>query len=132
MALGIDGVHGPDGSWVGGYLWPSSCKAMVMLATQVILFGIVAAQLADAMTFTVGVMRFGIGVEANGVAATLYDFAGLTGVLAVKGGVIVATIAILVATARDFPRLVVWGGAFATTMGLLGFTANAWTMAILG
>jgi hypothetical protein len=102
-----------------------------MVTVRVILFGIVAAQLADAMTFTVGVARFGIGIESNGIAAMLYNLAGLNGVLAVKGGVIVATIAVLVATAADYPRLLVWGGAAATSMGLLGFLANAWSMAIL-
>ena len=102
-----------------------------MFAVRVILFGIVAAQLADAMTFTIGVSRFGIGIEANGIAGALYDLAGLNGVLAVKGGVVLATIATLVATAAEYPRLVVWGGAAATSMGLLGFITNAWSMAIL-
>jgi hypothetical protein len=102
-----------------------------MIAARVILFGIVAAQLADAMTFTIGVSRFGIGLESNGVAAALYDLAGLAGVLAVKGGVLVATIAVLVATASQFPRLLVWGGAAATSIGLLGFAANSASILIL-
>ena len=101
------------------------------MVARVILFGIVAAQLADAMTFTVGVSRWGIGLESNTIVGSLYDVAGLNGILAVKGGVIVATIAILVATATHYPRLLVWGGAAATSMGLLGFLTNAWSMAIL-
>lgn len=36
-----------------------------------ILFGLVSTQLADAATFTVGVSRFGIGLESNGIAASL-------------------------------------------------------------
>jgi hypothetical protein len=102
-----------------------------VITARVILFGIAAAQLADALTFTVGVSRFGIGLESNGIAAWLYRSGGLESVLAVKGGVLVATIAIIVATARDFPRLLVWGGAAATSIGLLGFATNSLTIAIL-
>ena len=51
--------------------------------------------------------------------------------LAVKGGVLLATIAIIVATARDFPRLLVWGGAAATSIGLLGFATNSLTIVLL-
>jgi hypothetical protein len=102
-----------------------------MIASRVILFGLVLAQLADALTFTIGVSRFGIGLESNGVATALYAAAGLAGVLAVKGGVIVAAIAILVATADDFPRLLVWGGAAATSLGLLGFAANSASILLL-
>jgi hypothetical protein len=102
-----------------------------MIAARVILFGIVAAQLADAMTFTIGVSRFGIGLESNGIAAALYHLSGLAGVLAVKGGVLLMTLAILVATASQFPRLLVWGGAAATSIGLLGFAANSASILIL-
>ncbi len=102
-----------------------------MFTTRLILFGLVLAQLADALTFTVGVSRFGIGLESNGLAATLYELSGLAGVLAAKGGVIVATLAVLVATASDYPRLLVWGGAAATSLGLLGFAANTASILIL-
>ena len=102
-----------------------------MHAARVILFGLVLAQLADALTFTIGVSRFGIGLESNGIAALLYGTAGLAGVLAVKGGVILAAIAILVATADDFPRLLVWGGAAATSVGLLGFATNTASILLL-
>ena len=107
-----------------------ACRLGVFTA-QFILFGLVSAQLADAMTFTIGVSRFGIGLESNGIAAWLYQLAGLAGVLAVKAGVLLATISIVVATAHRFPRLLVWGGAVATSIGLLGFVSNAWSMAIL-
>ena len=43
-----------------------------MLTTRVILFGLALAQLADALTFTIGVSRYGIGLESNGMAAWLY------------------------------------------------------------
>ena len=102
-----------------------------MLTARIILFGLVLAQLADALTFTIGVSRFGIGLESNGIAAWLWHNGGLDTVLAVKGGVIVATLAILVATANDFPRLLVWGGAAATSFGLLGFATNTASILIL-
>lgn len=115
-------------------LWPETCTALGMQATTacVILFGLVLAQLADAFTFTLGVSRYGIGLESNGMARLLFDAAGLAGVLAVKGGVIVASVAILVATNDLFPRLLVWGGAAATSLGLLGFATNTASMFILG
>jgi hypothetical protein len=96
-----------------------------VLTARVILFGLVVFQLADAVTFTIGVSRFGIGLESNGIAATLYEVAGLAGVLAAKGGATLAAIAILVATADHMPRLLVWGGAAGTAVGMLGFATNA-------
>jgi hypothetical protein len=102
-----------------------------VITTRVILFGIVVAQLTDALTFTVGVSRFGIGLESNGIAAMLYRLGGLESVLAVKCGVLLATLAILVATAEDYPRLLVWGGAAATSIGLLGFATNSLSITLL-
>jgi hypothetical protein len=102
-----------------------------VLSARIILWGLVLAQLADALTFTIGVSRFGIGLESNGIAAALYRLGGLESVLAVKAGVLLATIAILVATAEDFPRLLVWGGAAATSIGLLGFATNSASILIL-
>ena len=102
-----------------------------VLTTRVILWGIVVAQLTDALTFTIGVSRFGIGLESNGIAGGLYAFGGLESVLALKLGVLLATIAIIVATAQDFPRLLVWGGAAATSIGLLGFATNTATILLL-
>jgi hypothetical protein len=102
-----------------------------MLAARIILFGLVAAQLADAISFTVGVSRFGIGLESNGIAATIYRVGGLQAMLIVKGIVIVASIALLGANAQRFPRLLVWGGAAATSMGLIGFLSNTASVFLL-
>ena len=102
-----------------------------MFTVRFILFALILAQLADALTFTIGVSRFGIGLESNGIAATLYETAGLAGVLAAKAGVILASLAILVATADIYPRLLVWGGAAATSLGLLGFATNSASILIL-
>lgn len=87
--------------------------------------------LADALTFTIGVSRFGIGLESNGIAAQLFRAGGLDAVLIVKGAVLVAILALLVATATRFPRLLVWGGAAATSLGFLGFAVNAISIALL-
>ncbi len=104
---------------------------MVMLTPRIILFGLVAAQLLDAMTFTFGVSRFGIGLESNGIAVELYRGGGLAAVLLVKGAVLVSIIAMLVTTAQRFPRLLVWVGAAGTGAGLLGFAVNSLSMAII-
>jgi hypothetical protein len=102
-----------------------------VLTARLILFGLVLAQLADALTFTIGVSRFGIGLESNGIAAWLYGATGLDGVLLVKGAVLLSTIGLLVATSTRFPRLLMWGGAAATSFGLLGFATNTASIAIL-
>ena len=102
-----------------------------MFTPRVILFGIVLAQLTDALTFTIGVSRFGIGLESNGLAATLYRSGGLESVLLLKAAVLLITIGLLVATAPRFPRLLVWGGAAATSLGLLGFFANSASILLL-
>jgi hypothetical protein len=103
-----------------------------MFATRFILFGIVLAQLADAFTFTLGVSRFGIWLESNGLASGLYQTGGLEAVLLAKGAVIVATVLLLALTANRYRRLLVWGGATATSLGLLGFSANTASLLILG
>lgn len=102
-----------------------------VLTARVILFGLVVFQLADALTFTIGVSRFGIGLESNGIASALYELAGLNGVLAAKAGVMLTAIALLVATADIFPRLLVWGGAAGTAVGMLGFASNTASILIL-
>ena len=96
-----------------------------MHAQRVILFGLVLAQLTDALTFAIGVSRFGIGLESNGIAVGLYRLGGLDAVLLAKGAVLLTTLALLISTVGRFPRLFVWGGAMATSLGFLGFAANA-------
>lgn len=102
-----------------------------MFAARVILFGLVLAQLADAFTFTIGVSRFGIGLESNGLAAALFHAGGLAGVLLAKAAVLLVAIGLLVVAAHRFPRLLVWGGAAATSLGLLGFATNTASILLL-
>ncbi len=123
MALPHHVTAGTDGA---PYAMP-----LTMLTRQVILFGFVLAQLVDALTFTIGVSRFGIHLESNGFAAALYRNAGLDGVLLAKAAVILATLGLLVLAASRFPRLLVWGGAAATSIGLLGFATNSATILLL-
>lgn len=103
-----------------------------MFTARFILFGLVLAQLADALTFSIGVSRFGIAVESNAMAATLHDISGLDAVLLAKLTAILISIAVLVIAAHRFPRLLVWGGASGTSLGVMGFIANAWSMSIIG
>lgn len=102
------------------------------MGPHTILVGMAFAQLADAVSFTVVVSRFGITGEANDIAAALYRLGGVDAVLLAKGAVIVIAIGILVLAAHRFGRLLVMGGATATSLGLLGFITNTWSMAILG
>jgi len=103
-----------------------------MFSARVILFGLVVAQLADAVTFMVGVSRFGIGLESNWFASALYGAGGLDAVLLAKGWVLMWSIGMLLLAARRFPRLLVWGGAAGTSLGLLGFAANTTSILLLG
>jgi hypothetical protein len=100
----------------------------IVFAARFILFGLVAAQLADAFTFTIGVSRFGIHLESNGLAAALFRAGGLDSVLLVKGAALLVSIGLLLVASHRFPRLLVWGGAAATSMGLLGFATNTITI----
>lgn len=112
--------------------WRNFCKhGRTMHPSRLILLGLVVAQLADAATFTLGVSRFGIGLEGNGIAVLLFGSGGLPAVLAAKGAVLLATIALLASSATRFPRLLVWGGAAATSFGLLGFGVNTAVILIL-
>lgn len=106
------------------YLW-------AMTPARYILLALVVAQLADAATFTLGVMRFGIHLEGNGIAVMLYNAAGLEGVLLAKAWVLLFTLALLMIATHRMPRLLVWGGAAATSLGLLGFMANTASIMIL-
>lgn len=101
-----------------------------MKRTRLILAGLLVAQLADAITFYFGVQTLGIDAEANGWARVAYDAGGLPAVLGIKLAAILITLAVLVLTAKRFPRLLVMGGATATSIGLLGAVVNTVSIAI--
>ena len=104
----------------------------VVPVARYILLGLVVTQLADAATFTLGVSRYGIALESNGLAAGIFQVAGLDGVLLAKAAVLLGTIGLLALASGRFPRLLVWGGATATAMGLLGFLSNTASILVLG
>ncbi len=95
-----------------------------------LLFGVIV-QLLDAITFTLGIDLHGIRLESNGFAVLAYHYGGVDGVLLAKLAVILVVLGLLVLTARRFPRLLVWGAAAATAIGLLGVLANVASLLIL-
>ena len=95
------------------------------------LLFVVLVQLLDAATFALGVDLHGIHLESNGFAVLSYHLGGIDGVLLVKLAAILAVLGILVYAARRYPRLLVWGAAAATAIGLLGAMANIGSLLIL-
>jgi hypothetical protein len=95
------------------------------LGISAVLAGVLIAQLADTVSFGIGVSRLGIGIEGNALMRTAYEAAGLAGVLFVKGAAIAAVMTMLIVARPRFPRFVKLGGAVATALGLVGATINA-------
>ncbi len=91
---------------------------------RLVLLGLVVAQLADAATFRVAVEAVGIGAEANPFAHMLFDTGGADAVVGMKGIIVASYAVLLAALAERFPRLLVFGGATATSAGLLGVATN--------
>ena len=91
---------------------------------RALLAALLIAQLADAATFSVAIPLLGIGVESNGLAALMYHWQGMGGVLALKGAAIVLTLGLLVIASTRAPRIFYVGGAAGTTVGLFGAFSN--------
>ena len=102
------------------------------MQVRVMLSLLLLVQLLDAATFALGVDLYGIRLESNGLAVAIYHHAGIDGVLFAKLAVILVVLGTLVWAARPFPRLLVWGAAAATAVGLLGVLANVGSLLILG
>ena len=73
----------------------------------------------------------GIGVESNGLAALMYHWQGMGGVLALKGAAIVATLGLLIVVWPRAPRIFYIGGATGTTVGAIGALSNVTALLIL-
>lgn len=101
------------------------------MGPRLILLLLVGAQLGDATSFVVGESLHGIGLESNGIAVLAYNVGGLAGVLALKGAVLLLVLAVAASTATRFPRLFLWVGAAATSIGLLGCAANVTSLLLL-
>jgi hypothetical protein len=102
------------------------------MGPRLILLTVLLAQLADAVTFVLAIGRFGIGVESNGIAAGLYRLAGMDGVLLGKLAAIVITLLVLAAVGHRFPRVLFFGGATGTSLGLVGLATNSLALLVLG
>ena len=102
----------------------------VVKRARLILAALLFAQLADAITFYIGVQVLGIGAEANGWARMAYEAGGLPAVMGIKTAAILIVLGVLVATAQRYPRLLVMGGATATSIGLLGAVVNTLSIAV--
>ena len=101
------------------------------MRARAVLAILLVAQLADAATFSVVIPTLGIGVESNGLAAMLYHWQGMGGVLALKATAIVLTIALLVIASTRSPRIFYIGGATGTTVGAFGAFTNVLALLIL-
>ena len=101
------------------------------LAVRPLLLAVVAAQLADAISFAIGVARLGIGVEGNPLMRAAYEVGGTLGVLGVKGAAIAVVLAMLVAAGQRYPRFATLGAAAAIGLGLFGATMNALVTALM-
>lgn len=95
------------------------------------LLVLTVAQVADAISFVVGIGLHGIWLEANGLAVSLYRLGGLDAVLLAKGAVIVTTLLVLAYNGHRFPRLLTWGSATGTSVGMLGLATNLASLAII-
>jgi hypothetical protein len=101
------------------------------VAPRLILLGALLAQLADAATFVVGEELYGIDLESNPLALMAFHVGGLAGVMAVKGAVLLIVILVAAAVGGRHPRVLLWTGAAATAIGLLGCAANITSMVLL-
>ena len=100
------------------------------MRVRLILAGLLAAQLGDAITFAIGVHAIGIGAESNSIMGLAYGAGGVDAVLLLQGAAILLSLGVLVFSAARFPKLVVMAGATATSAGLLGFLLNSVSIAI--
>lgn len=96
-----------------------------------IIFVVVLAQVADAISFAIGVSRLGIGVEGNPLMRAAHDVGGTVGVLGIKGIAITLVLAMLVTAGPRFPRFATLGSYVAIGLGLFGAVMNAAVMFLL-
>lgn len=101
------------------------------MAKRFILLATLLAQLADAATFVVGEELYGIDLESNQLAVLAFHIGGLPGVLAAKTAVLLIVILVSAAVGERYPRVLLWTGATATAMGLLGFAVNVTSLVLL-
>ena len=96
-----------------------------------ILFVVVLAQVADAISVAIGVSRLGIGVEGNPLMRAAHDVGGTVGVLGIKGMAITLVLAMLITAGPRFPRFATLGSYVAIGLGLFGAVMNAAVMTLI-
>ena len=101
------------------------------ITVRPILFVVLIAQAADALSFAIGVARLGIGVEGNPLMRAAHDVGGTAGVLGIKAVAIALVLTMLVAAGPRFPRFATLGSYVAIGLGLFGATMNAAIMMLL-
>jgi hypothetical protein len=102
------------------------------LPVPLVLAALVAARLADAVTFRLAVEAVGIEAEVNGPAQLVFRAGGADAVAAMKGALIALWVVGLALSASRFPRLLMFGGATATSVGAVGAVANTWALLQVG
>lgn len=96
-----------------------------------VVAAVLVAQLADTITFAIGVANHGIGLEGNPLMRAAYELAGLGGVVGAKTTAVGLVLTLIVVAGGRFPRLVTVGGGAAAGFGLLGAGTNSVVMAML-
>ena len=96
-----------------------------------ILFVVLLAQAADALSFAMGVARLGIAVEGNPLMRAAHDVGGTAGVLGIKAVAITLVLTMLIAAGPRFPRFATMGSYVAIGLGLFGAVMNAAVMLLV-
>jgi hypothetical protein len=89
-----------------------------------LLLAVMAAQLADLLTFIPAVGVTGIGAESNPLARQLFTLMGPAGPAAFKLIAVVALVLLVRRVAIRFPALAVPAATLAIALGLLGMASN--------
>ncbi len=96
-----------------------------------VIFVVLAAQVADAISFAVGVAQLGIAVEGNPLMRAAHGVAGTTGVLGIKAVAIGIVIAMLIAAGPRFPKFATVGSYATIGLGVFGAAMNTAVMVLV-
>lgn len=94
------------------------------LRSQRLLLIVIAAQLADLVTFVPAIGRVGIGAEQNPIVRDLFMTMGAAGPAAFKVCATVAVVALLYRVGVRYPNLAGRSCMVAVGLGLLGAWSN--------
>lgn len=88
-----------------------------------LLAAVLAAQLADLVTFLFAVNKVGMWAESNPLVQWQYEIGGLEGVILLKGVSILIALATLVLL-KERPRFFIVGAVWAIIAGSIGTLTN--------